>query len=149
MYKNESKKTCGMFVFNTKKELLVILPSGEKYWEIPTWNHNYNEEYLDVARKAVFELSGIDLFNRKDELFAPIRYTNSPDALITYYILNEDTPESFECYETYNGEKTIQNWDFVTLDDAKDVLITKHANLLYQINFSFKPRFVEYGTTLW
>lgn len=132
MKENKPKKICGLFVFTPSKDLLLVKHYDSKHWEIPTWEHSGNEDYLMVAQVGIFEKTGIEFFNYKDELFKPLKHQFGKTVFIPYVIFNEkDMGEDFIPYDD-----RIDYIDFIPLSQCKNKLgCNLQKKALSQIKF--------------
>ena len=90
--KQQLSRRCGVFIFNENKELLIIARAYQDYWEVPSWEHSNNADFLSVALNGVFELTNIDFFNYKEEYFKPLKHqVIRNNMFIPYVIFGEKT----------------------------------------------------------
>lgn len=78
-------KVCGIFIFNSKLELLLhnnSIPKGTIY---------KSEKYLYAAIREVYNDAKIDFANYQDHYFLPVSYqSNFKQVLIPFVIFGED-----------------------------------------------------------
>ncbi len=121
-------KSCGIFIFNHKKEVLLILTPGAYNWITPCWNHSYNANHLEVAMQGVFEYTGIDFFNYDEKYFKPIKYsTNNNEIFVPFVIYGEKTLDIIEPWVD------IEEWDYVPVKDALEILKPSHKFALKEL----------------
>lgn len=134
--KKNSRRTCGIFIFNEHKELLVTLPFYSDDWEIPIWHHSNNESYLQVAKRGALELVNVDFFNHKDEYFKELRHVSYKGTILCPYVIKDELGvDNVKCWANIRGsdDPVIDDWDFVSVKEANTMLSPLHKLALKQI----------------
>ena len=129
----KNKKVCGIFVFTKDKKLLLVKNYKATKWEIPTWDHSGHEDHLSVAQTAIFEKTGLEYFNYKDELFKTLSHQFGKSLTLVPYVIfgEEDDGEDFDPWDD-----NVDCIDFFHFNKCKNMLhCPLQKNALSQIKF--------------
>ena len=112
--------------------MLVIARYSQDDWEVPSWEHKNNDDYLEVAMQGVMEFTGIDFFNYKEEYFSPLKHNISGNnVFVPYVIKGEETADKFKCWVMMSdGLPDCEDWEWVSIKDAESMLNPIQRNIL-------------------
>lgn len=142
--KVNQQKSCGIFIFNKKLELLLCHPTNhpKDFWSIPKGLSDGNESFLKAAFRGVLEETGIDYFNYKREYFKNLeyrKYNNGSKILIPFAIFDEPTYSELRCESMISGTKIpeVDDYDWVYWEDAFDLLHETQFDSLEEIELKY------------
>lgn len=134
--------TCGIFIVNTKKEILLGKPSkGGSGLTIPKGRIEAGENYLKTAKRETFEEFNVDFFNYDDRFFIELQkqvYTNKKKTLKPFVIFNEDsesdTYKNLSCNSFFDDScPEILGYQWLYYADAPALLPKTQRNALGEI----------------
>jgi len=135
------EKTCGIFIVNQNKEILIGKPSGNNSWSIPKGRIESGEMELDAALRELYEEANIALFNYRREFFIPLKeqeYLNRKKILKPFVLFNEDSESDeysdIKCNSYFdNDQLEIEFFRWQELDLVNDFLPKTQRNAVHEI----------------
>jgi 8-oxo-dGTP pyrophosphatase MutT (NUDIX family) len=134
--------TCGVFIINNKKELLVVHATNSPWtrWSIPKGMPDADEYYINAAKREVKEETNIDLADAILVEVGEAKYPKTNKKLIAYYIqINSYGSEyDLKCTSTFihkhSGRELPENdsIEWMNIEAAKRVI---HSTQLELLNF--------------
>ena len=139
------KSTCGIFLINSKGELLIVHPTHSPWntWSIPKGLTDANESYLDAAIREAKEEIGIDLnvfgFKSIDYIELPhLRYNAKSLCSFILYVGDKLNNIDFKCNSFVNS-----NINFPEIDMINWVNLVVASNLLAPTQSGLIPTIIK------
>lgn len=95
------KVTCGVFIINSDKKILLTHPTGfnNNYWSIPKGLSDINETHIDAAIREVYEETGLILDKNKVFKLGPlIKYNKKNKYLCSFYTISSKDISDYKIY---------------------------------------------------
>lgn len=134
--------TCGIFVINNNKQLLVVHPTNAswKSWSIPKGLWEEGESYDETAIREVYEETNIALDIGELRFVGELKYPKRSKMLHAfYYQLETDGSEyDLKCESTFIHKQTQEELpennhiEWVDIEKAKTLI---HSTQLELLNF--------------
>jgi len=135
------EKTCGIFIIDNNKNILICRATGTDSWSIPKGHPEIGESFIEAAIRETLEETGINLKDKKDllTLIGSEIYKSKKKKLISYYLKIDNIDfKKLKCTSFFaNNKPEIAEYKIVNYDEAMVLIHETQKKLLLQIKEIF------------